>query len=106
NLIPTALTISGGGSFSGTIAGAGSITVTGGMLTLSGSNSFMGGTVASNGQLRVNNADALAAGALALSGSAFASLASNLNKAMVLSALTISGNAALDVTNNDVIVDY
>src|SRR5207248_5414517 len=106
NLIPTALTISNGGTFSGTITGSGSLALTGGALTLSGSNSFSGGTSASAGQLLVSNADALAGGALTLSGTALASLGSSLGKAVKLSALAITGNAALDVANDDVAIDY
>jgi hypothetical protein len=56
--------------------------------------------------LNVNNADALAGGALTLTGTAMALLASSLNKAVKLSALTITGNATLDVANDDVAIDY
>ena len=66
---PVSLT-EGGGSFnvtnsltlSGAVSGAAGLTLTGGTLTLSGTNTYSGPTVVSAGQLNVNSATALPAG--------------------------------------------
>ena len=105
NLNPTALNVTGGGTFSGSIAGTGSVTVSGGTLNLTGSNSFGGGTSVTAGQLNVGNSDALASGGLAISGTGLTALAVGLNKAVKLSSLSIVGNAALDVANDAMVIE-
>ncbi|MEW6386615.1 MAG: autotransporter-associated beta strand repeat-containing protein [Thermodesulfobacteriota bacterium] len=60
------------GSFSGVIAGTGSLTkATAGSLTLSGANTYSGGSTLSAGTLTVGNDSALSTGALALNGGTF-----------------------------------
>ena len=59
--LPTILTVTGGGSFSGNItsaAGGGSIVVNGGSLALSGSNSYSGTTTVQTGTLTLSGPNA------------------------------------------------
>ena len=61
------LTVTGGGSFSGTITGANTaLTVAGGTLTLSGTNTYTGATTISGGTLLVNGDDSAAVGPVAV----------------------------------------
>jgi autotransporter-associated beta strand protein len=105
NLVSTAVTVSGGGTFSGSILGNGSVVVSGGTLNLTGSNSFSGGTTVSGGQLNVSNSDALASGGLTISGSGLAALAAGLSNAIKLSSLSISGTGALDIANDAMVIE-
>ena len=59
--LPTILTVTGGGSYSGNItsaAGGGSIVVNGGSLTLSGSNGYSGTTTVQSGTLTLSGPNA------------------------------------------------
>ncbi len=61
----TALTVANGGTFAGSLqnsGGTGSLTVSGGNLILSGSDSFTGGTTVTRGELTLDDAGALADG--------------------------------------------
>jgi autotransporter-associated beta strand protein len=55
-------------SFGGTVSGNGGINVGGGSLTLSGSNSYSGGTTVTTGSLYANVANSLGSGSLTVSG--------------------------------------
>jgi autotransporter-associated beta strand protein len=67
NLNPTALTISGGGTFSGPIAGTGAITVSGGALKLSNTDSYSGATSVTGGSLELASPGALATSSVSIS---------------------------------------
>ena len=76
---------SGGGNFSGVIAGTGALTNNGGVLTISGANTYSGGTVVQTGTLKLGGAGALPNNqALQVNGgildqNGFAAVASTLN---------------------------
>jgi fibronectin-binding autotransporter adhesin len=66
-----ALTVASGGSFAGTISNGtatGSLAVSGGVLSLSGANTYSGGTTISGGALYVNSANGTGTGNVALNG--------------------------------------
>jgi prepilin-type processing-associated H-X9-DG protein len=96
-------TISG----SGTIGGSGSLTKTGTRsLLLSTSNTYTGGTIVSSGKLVVG-----VNGALPANGSLSIGAAGTVQLAMqtggeTLSALAITSGGVLDITNNNVIINY
>jgi len=116
------LRVDAGGSFSGSIASStGALLVTGGTLTLSGSNSYGSGTSVTGGTLVIDpvgpTASALPAGALNVSGSGEVQLSQNVTLGsqstmgvptsnVNISSLSISGNGVLDITNNHIIIDY
>jgi autotransporter-associated beta strand protein len=122
---PASVTVSnsaGNYTISGTgkIAGTGSLTKSGtGTLILATVNTYSGGTTVSAGKLIIeptsSTTSALPSGSLAISGGAVqiaknvtagsqtgATPASNVN----ISSLSITGNGALDITNNHIIIDY
>jgi autotransporter-associated beta strand protein len=107
---PGSVTVSATGNYSisgaGSIAGIASLTKSGsGMLTLSTSNTYIGGTnvtggtliVGINGVLPSNQAVTLAGGNL--------QLAPNTG-GETLSSLTISGGSTFDLTNNHIVINY
>ncbi|GGF89502.1 outer membrane autotransporter barrel domain-containing protein [Azorhizobium oxalatiphilum] len=66
-----AFDLAGDTSFAGTISGAGALTLQGwGTLSLTGANSYAGGTAVNNGTLQIAQAEALGAGGLTLSDNA------------------------------------
>jgi autotransporter-associated beta strand protein len=90
------------GTYSGVMSGSGSLTKNGtGILTLSSSNSFSGGTTITEGELHVNSAGGLGTGSVALTGTNAGSRAalhySNTLTPLSVGALTLSGNAAIDL---------
>jgi autotransporter-associated beta strand protein len=94
-------TISG----TGTIAGNGAILKSGsGSLTLSTVNSYTGGTIVSAGTLIAQVQGALGNGAATVAGGTL-SLAPNTG-ATQMTSLSVSGNGALDINNNEVIINY
>ncbi len=96
-------TISG----TGTIAGTGSLTKSGtGSLYLDTVNTYTGATVVNAGKLIVGVSAALPSNNnLSINGSAVVSLAPGTG-ATSLSALAIAGAATLDLTNNQVFINY
>ena len=59
----------GAGTYAGNMSGSGTLSSIGaGTLTLSGNNSFSGGTSLRSGQLNINNANAIGSGTLAIEG--------------------------------------
>lgn len=105
----TAGSTANGFTFSGSISGSRSLTKTGASrLTLSGSNTYSGGTLLGGGQLWVNHANALGTGTVTLGGTA-RQLAVNSNvtlaNPLVLGASTNAGTVAqgiVDAGNNTV----
>jgi len=110
-------TISGSGSISGT----GALTKTGtGTLILATANSYTGGTNVSAGKLVIeptsSTTSALPKGPLAISGSGTVQLVTNVTAGsqpgstpasnVNITSLSITGNGALDITNNHIIIDY
>jgi autotransporter-associated beta strand protein len=97
-------------TISSPISGGGSLTSAGaGTLMLSGSNSYTGATTARSGTLVIGSSSALPAGANLTVGSAVitatAQLAPGIGTAAV-SSLTINTGSTLDVTNNELIINY
>jgi fibronectin-binding autotransporter adhesin len=70
NLNPTILTASGGGLFSGVIAGNGGITVSGGAMQLSAANTYTGATSVTGGSLELVSPGALTTSSLSVSNGA------------------------------------
>jgi outer membrane autotransporter protein len=96
------LTTNGDGSdttFSGTISGSGRVVkVGGGTLTLSGNNSYQGGTIVSAGTLAVGSSGALGTGALTLAdGTTLQAVANGLALA---NAVRLNGAVTLDTQSN------
>ena len=88
-----------GGTISGVISGTGSLTVnsgtgTGGILTLSGANSYSGGTTITSSIILANNNSALGTGAVSISNTAGAELRLG-DGVTVGNALTINGGGAV-----------
>jgi autotransporter-associated beta strand protein len=103
----TALTSSGG-----SLAKLGT-----GTLTLSGPNTYTGGTTVTGGKLLIDptssTTSALPKGALAISGSGIVQLADNVAQGnpfnrsnVVVTSLSLTGNGTLDIGNNRIIIDY
>jgi len=110
-------TISG----TGKIAGTGSLTKSGtGTLTLSTANTYSGGTVVNGGLLEITRTSAttsaLPSGGAVTINSGTLQLASNVTAGsqptstpasnVMLSSLSISPNATLDINNNHIIINY
>jgi autotransporter-associated beta strand protein len=92
-------------SYGSVIAGALGVTKIGGnTLTLSGVNSYTGGTSVAGGTLVAANADALAGGALDVSDGAVAQLQASLPKAVAITAPATHSSGTLDLTNNSVVL--
>jgi prepilin-type processing-associated H-X9-DG protein/prepilin-type N-terminal cleavage/methylation domain-containing protein len=101
-------------SGSGSIAGSASLTKSGSAtLTLSTSNTYSGGTTVNAGKLLIASTTALpASGPVSITGGAL-QLADNITAGtsfgsggIALSSLSITGNGALDIGNNRIIIDY
>jgi fibronectin-binding autotransporter adhesin len=82
----------GSGSFSGNIDGTGGLAITGGTQTLSGANTFTGGTQISGGRLIVGNSNALGSGPVAVSGGALDLGGTNLSTGV----LSLTGGSIVD----------
>jgi autotransporter-associated beta strand protein len=95
NLSGTALTITGGGTFSGPIASTGSLIIAGGSLTLSGSNTYSGATNVSSGATLTVNSGASLSSSTALVDAGTVNLN---NSAQSIASLNGSGNLNLDGT--------
>jgi autotransporter-associated beta strand protein len=95
SIIPTAVTISGGGSFSGAISGTGSVTVSGGSLVLSGTNTYSNSTSVTGGSLEIASPGSIASSSVGVSGGALLTVDSG---AAISSAtnLTDAGTATFD----------
>jgi fibronectin-binding autotransporter adhesin len=96
----TAFTVnfaSGSAAVSATLAGTGRLTKTGtaGVLALTGSNSYSGGTVISSGTVIVSNADALGTGAVAVASSSTAATLRLSSVTATAYALTGSANGII-----------
>jgi hypothetical protein len=91
---------------SGAISGNGGLTVAGaGVFTLSGTNSYLGGTTVS-GTLAVAGAVALPEnGSLAIQSGGKVQLAAGLGPINIKS-LSILGSGSLDIGNNELLIDY
>ncbi len=91
-------------SFAGSISGSGGLVKNGtGTQTLSGSNSYSGGTTVNAGELLIAANGALPDGALAITGGT-AQLGHNTGLAS-LTSLSVSGGI-FDITNNHVLITY
>ena len=101
-----------GGSYAGSIqnnAGTVSLIKTGaGTQTLSGNNSYSGGTTVTTGTLMAGHVNALGTGGLTINGTAQTTLQAGLSGPVQLPSLTIAGGvsptATLDITDNNLIV--
>jgi outer membrane autotransporter protein len=96
------LTTNGDGSdttFSGTISGSGRVVkIGGGMLTLSGNNSYQGGTFLNEGTLAVGSSRALGTGALTLAdGTTLQAAVSGL---VLANTLRLNGDVTVDTQSN------
>ena len=98
--------------FAGSISGAGGSFVKQGpsTLTLSGTNSYGGGTTVSAGGLLVAGPQAIGTGPLTIHASGTAQLQPSLPTAVVLPSVTLDGttntwSGSLDVTNNKLVVE-
>ena len=93
------LTVNSGGSFAGIIAGTGALTNNGGVLILSGNDTYTGGTVIQSGTLKLNSAGAFPGNALTVNGGIF----DQNGNAITVTTLTGTGgtitNAGLMVNN-------
>ena len=85
-----------GGSYSVTKAGVSTV-------TLSGTNSYSGGTTVSGGVLVATNEQAFGTGALAVDAGAV-QLQAGFAKAMVLSSAVVDGTGSLDVANDKMVI--
>jgi fibronectin-binding autotransporter adhesin len=85
NLTSTALTVSGGGTFSGVVAGTGSLAVSGGALKLSGVDTYSGPTSVNGGSLEIASPGSL--------GDATVGVAANTQ-------LTVDSGASLSSSTN------
>jgi autotransporter-associated beta strand protein len=93
-----ALTVSGSANtdFTGSLSGSGSLTKSGaGTLTLGGSNTHAGSTTVAEGSLRLAAADVLASSTLSISGGSVVFDAAVESNAFAIGALSGSGNLAL-----------
>ena len=101
-----------GGSYAGTIqnnSGTVSLIKTGaGTQTLSGNNSYSGGTTVTTGTLIAGHVNALGTGGLTINNTATAKLQAGLSGPVQLPSLAIAGGvsptATLDITDNNLIV--
>jgi autotransporter-associated beta strand protein len=101
------VTASGDLAIGGNISGQFGITLPGmGTVTLSGSNSYTGGTTVNAGKLLVATADAMsAAGGLTIGNAAAVQLQSGIGTVSIQS-LTINSGGALDLDNSPLIINY
>jgi autotransporter-associated beta strand protein len=101
------LTVSAGGTYAGTLSGAGSVQVTGGTQTLSGSNTHTGGTevkvldgATAGTTLSIASASALGTGTLALMGTDTVSATLHTTADMTIAnAITVSRDPTFDVAS-------
>lgn len=105
------LTVTGSSNttLSGAISGSGRLVKTGaGLLSLSGDNSYSGGTTVSAGTLTVGHVHGLGSGGLTINNTAKTTLQAGLTAPVQLPSLTLQGGAAptatLDITDNNLIV--
>ncbi|HWR02005.1 MAG TPA: autotransporter-associated beta strand repeat-containing protein [Chlorobaculum sp.] len=92
------LTVSSG-NFGGTISGSdGNLVINGGTLTLSGNNSYTGGTTLESGTLVLGNNLALGTGQLAMADAT--TLKSAKNGLSVGNSITLSGSDTIDTNSN------
>jgi fibronectin-binding autotransporter adhesin len=112
NVVPLAVTVNDSAhnytiSGTGGIGGTATLSKTGtGTLTLSTTNSYTGATSVTGGELIASSPAAIpSSSALSIGSGAKVQLAANIGPA-TLASLAISTGAALDVTNNTVIVNY
>jgi autotransporter-associated beta strand protein len=95
------------GTFPGVLAGAGGFTLgslSNAPLTLSGVNTYTGGTTVSAGTLILGNADATAAGAIDVADGALAQAQPALPKAVTVSALATHASGKFDLTDNSMVI--
>ncbi len=97
NLNPTALTVTGGGTFSGPIIGSGSLTIAGGTLLLSKSESYIGSTTVTGGRLEIASPGSLASTAVSTT---FAGATLTVDSGASLSASTALSDAGTVTLNN------
>ncbi len=96
NIKPTPLTISGGGSFSGSIGSTGSLAVSGGALVLSGTNNYGGSTSVSAGSLEIASGGSITSVAVSVSGGASLSVDSG---AAISSATNLTDGGVVNFSN-------
>ncbi|MGA2231504.1 MAG: autotransporter-associated beta strand repeat-containing protein [Tepidisphaeraceae bacterium] len=97
-------------TISGPISGGGSLTTAGaGTLTLSGSNTYTGSTTARSGTLVIGAASAVPSGNALTVGTAVTTATARLAPgigAVQVSSLTINSGSTLDITNNELVINY
>ncbi|MCG3178565.1 MAG: hypothetical protein BIFFINMI_00893 [Phycisphaerae bacterium] len=86
---------SGASTMSAILGGAGSLSVTGGTLTLSGANTYGGGTFLSAGTLNIRNNTALGSGTFTITGGTFGATGM-----VVSNAVSLGGNVTFGSTSN------
>jgi rhamnogalacturonan endolyase len=97
NLNPTALTVTGGGTFSGPITGSGSLTTSGGTLLLSNTESYTGATTVTGGRFEIASGGSLASTAVSTT---FAGATLTVDSGASLSASTTLSDAGTVTLNN------
>jgi autotransporter-associated beta strand protein len=92
------------GSISTPLAGGGALTkTTASTVTLSGANSYTGGTTVSAGTLIAANGDAFAGGSVNVADAALGQAQAGLTKAVTVSTLNTNASGKFDLTNNSMV---
>src|SRR4029079_1573131 len=94
-------------TYQGDITGAGGFalgSLSTAALTLSGANTFTGGTTVNAGTLVLGNADATAGGAIDVKDGALAQAQAGLPKAVTVSTLATNTSGKVDLTDNSMVV--
>ena len=94
NLTSTAFTVTFGGSYGGTIAGTGSLTLSSGSLTLSGIETYSGATTVSNGSLQISTGGALASTNVSISSNGSLTI---ISVPALSSTTTLTDNGKIDL---------
>jgi autotransporter-associated beta strand protein len=95
------------GSISANLAGTGAAAMTkstAGTVTLSGANSYPGGTAVNGGTLIAAHSSAFGTDGLTVAAGATAQMQASLSTAMALSSVATTGSGQFDLTNNSLVV--